>query len=268
MKLTPSGPHCSFICPTCHEKKSISTSVNESTGKRYFTIHNFSRHFKTHPSSETVDIDCPSTSGMSQGKNQNDTASGTNGADHQKPDCISCNELKDVISAKDSTLSDYKTRLDKLMESQQNCNACDSMIGQIAEKDATILALKKSSEAVAHNSVCEIERERTEWSNRLREKDGKLLEYDQRLQDLLKDRGSDPLPCERCDGLNKQLQEMEKISAENQAMKAELKQLRQIHSKKHGILSIKLCSIEPIKNTELFQFESDGLVKFTGKYCF
>lgn len=94
-----------------------------------------------------------------------------------------------------------------------------------------------------------------------------MLEYDQRVPSLLKERGPDPLPCERCDGLNEQLREMEGISAENQAMKAELKQLRQIHSKKHGILSIKLCSFEPIKNDSI-QFESDGLVKFTGKYSF
>lgn len=44
------GSVCKIRCPDCLSVKRMSSSVNKDTGKRSFTVYNFSRHYKeTHP---------------------------------------------------------------------------------------------------------------------------------------------------------------------------------------------------------------------------
>lgn len=58
---------------------------------------------------------------------------------------------------------------------------------------------------------------------------------------------------------------MKKMLANYETQEVELKFLRNQHAKNHRMFSVKLCSFEPIENTDSFDFGVDGSVKFTGK---
>lgn len=319
---TPNGRQCKFVCPTCHDSQSLSSSFYAPTGNCSYTIHNFRRHMLKHQDL----LDSSTAAGTNKGSDTKEkkTSTVSDLKNNQQPiavevdgkgGCDRCGALNNQIAEKDMIISSLEQDLANIKDAQGTCGHLlmnkDAKI-KSCEQDLEVASTISESNSELEKQLAKIEMERknleklltekieiikgydqrlevastsTESNSELkkqmatieteRENLKKLLtgkieiikEYDQRLEIASKNCNTMQLPCDKCDSLSNELQETKKMLVNYETQEAELKFLRNQHAKNHRMFSVKLCSFEPIENTDSFKFGEDGSVQFTGKNC-
>lgn len=300
--LPNGGLQCKIICPECKEPRTLSSSVNEATGKSSFSVYNFTRHFKTHqiapPNSQNESRDdqtCTGCSALHNSVAQKEAVISELNRQLETTVQQHSAELNNLLLEKNTLLMKYESVPPN--DCQQPCAVCTELTKKIQE-----LSTNNKPCQVEGDVTCEERRERLIQA--LREKNATISDYEARLSDVLKNGAQACTNCFQLSGIvsqknaiiddlghrlnemqhkheseknelvnqmasmnNDLKQEIDRLKVElagAEKMKIELQNLRRIHIAKHKMFKIKLCSIEPITNTYSIQLQ-DEAIKFTGK---
>lgn len=191
IEKSSSGLSCKIECPECNSSLTMSSYVNENTGKQSFSTNNFTRHFTIHRNAQKADHqDDPSSSRF------HSVISGN----------LSTYELKKQIESKDVEIAGFKERVKILQENiDSDCAHCESKHAEIAGfKERVKILQEKIDSDCAHFELLKAKIEENSillanYEKRLKENESK------NLNNHLLDNYSNAITCANCTKLENQI---------------------------------------------------------------
>lgn len=210
---TPTGRQCKFVCPTCHESQSLSSSFYAPTGNCSYTIHNFRRHMLKHQDLMDSSTAAGTKIGSDSEEKVPNTMSDLENNQHPvevdgKGECVRCGELNNQIAEKDTIISNLEQDLAKIKEVHGTCE--DLLMNKDAKIKGCEQRLKDASTISESNEelkkqLATIEKKRKTLENLLTEKIEIIKGYDERLEIASKNCNTIQLHCGKCDSLSNEL---------------------------------------------------------------